>query len=123
MGILLTRKVKKTVLVGLSPEWVDEERLGAWGEKVGAFRREGKSRRTNANGTSRRFGFGFLTGNADPALAFSPLAAKRVYDLAKSLAIPTVEVTAWPLPESSPPARNITSLSPPTTVPERAAKL
>ena len=50
LDILLTRKVKKTVLVGLNPEWADEERLGAWGEKVGAFRREGKSRRTNANG-------------------------------------------------------------------------
>lgn len=52
LKILVTRKVKKVVVIGLHPDWADEERLGAWGEKLGAFRREGKSRRTNALGES-----------------------------------------------------------------------
>jgi len=50
LKILVIRKVKKVVVIGLHPDWAEEERLGAWGEKLGAFRREGKSRRTNALG-------------------------------------------------------------------------
>ena len=48
-------------------------------------------------------------------------AAKRVYDLARSLAVPAVEVTSWPLP-LNPPQQNITSLPAPSTG-IRAAKL
>lgn len=49
LGLIVRRKSKKVRLVGLNRS-MDEEALNAWSEKIGAFRREGKSRRTNALG-------------------------------------------------------------------------
>ncbi|CED82040.1 glycerol-3-phosphate acyltransferase [Phaffia rhodozyma] len=72
LGLTLRRRVSKAKLVGLDPK-VDEDKLNSWADKIGAFRREGKSRRTNA------------------------IAAKRVSDLARSVTIPMADLTAWPI--------------------------
>lgn len=89
---------------------MSEDELSAWAERVGAFRREGKSRRTNALGQSRCRSAPALAvipaANADASFTLPrPLAAaRRVMDLAKSLALPPVETTPWPIAPPTPAA-------------------
>jgi len=99
-------------LIALDPAWAHEEALASWVERVGTFRREGKSRRTNELGR-----FAPSSSSLPPSLPPTrrsvssdrtdvrslanpprpPAAARRVYELASSLKLPTVETTLWPL--------------------------
>ena len=110
LGIILRKRAtdSKRQLIALDPAWAQEDELATWVERVGTFRREGKSRRTNELG---RF---FL-------LCFSPLcvhsltaflaAARRVFELAISLKLPALETTPWPLIVEM-PAADFTTASP-----------
>lgn len=102
LGILLRRRTpdSKRRLVALDPAWIDEDALGTWIERVGEFRREGKSRRTNALGECRElFILRFLAFRFNIRTDRLRLitAARRVLTLAKSLALTQVETTPWPL--------------------------